>query len=162
MPPAPIPHFLLPRGLPTARTLRTLQQQQQHQRQLGLTSRISRKCFSSTSPVSKAKNIDKSRTLSQPDKFRPPSHPQRLVNQTRTTPSGQPINYGPRLTSEQREAQNKKQYPNMFPPEGTVMHRFLTNRWIHVWIAMVYTPSSSSVKPNTGTILMGLKNDRAS
>ncbi|KAJ5595929.1 hypothetical protein N7450_002387 [Penicillium hetheringtonii] len=134
MPPASIPHFLLPRGLPTARTLRTLQQQQQQQ--LSITSPITRQCFSSTSPVSKAKNIDKSRTLSQPDKFRPPSHPQRLVNPTRTSPSGQPLNYGPRLTAEQREAQNKKQYPNMFPPEGTVMHRFLTNRWIHVWIAM--------------------------
>lgn len=136
MPPAPIPHFLLPRGLPTARTLRTLQ----HQQHIGLTTtRAPRQCFSSTSPVSKGRNTDKSRTLSQPDKFRPPSHPQRLVNPARTSPSGQPINYGPRLTAEQREAQNKKQYPNMFPPEGTVMHKFLTNKWIHVWIAMVRT-----------------------
>lgn len=150
MPHAPIPPFLLPRGLPTARTLRTLQRQQH----IGLTNRAPRQCFSSSSPVSKAKNVDKSRTLGQPDKFRPPSHPQRLVNPARTAPSGQPINYGPRLTAEQREAQNKKQYPNMFPPEGTVMHKFLTNRWIHVWIAMVRphsqfsfpnsTPSSSS------------------
>ncbi|CAI7627964.1 unnamed protein product [Penicillium manginii] len=132
MPPASIPHFLLPRGLPTARTLRTLQQQQY----IGLTTRASRQCFSSTSPVSKGRTTDKSRTLSQPDKFRPPSHPQRLVNPARTSPSGQPINYGPRLTAEQREAQNKKQYPSMFPPEGTVMHKFLTSKWIHVWIAM--------------------------
>ncbi|KAJ5089778.1 hypothetical protein N7532_008462 [Penicillium argentinense] len=132
MPATPIAPFLLPRGLPTARTLRTLQQHQ-----IGLPTRRAapHQCFSSTSPVSKAKNVDKSRTLAQPDKFRPPSHPQRLVNK-RTSPSGQPINYGPRLTPEQREAQNKKQYPNMFPPEGTVMHKFLTNRWIHVWIAM--------------------------
>lgn len=135
MPPAPIPPFLLPRGLPTTRTLRSLQHQ--HQQISLLKTRTPRQCFSSSSPVSKAKNIDKSRTLSQPDKFRPPSHGQRLVNPTRTTPSGQPVNYGPRLTAEQREAQNKKQYPNMFPPEGTVMHKFLTNRWIHVWIAMV-------------------------
>lgn len=116
MPPASIPHFLLPRGLPTARTLRTLQQQQQQQ--LSITSPITRQCFSSTSPVSKAKNIDKSRTLSQPDKFRPPSHPQRLVNPTRTSPSGQPINYGPRLTAEQREAQNKNNIRICFRQKG--------------------------------------------
>ncbi|KAJ5688719.1 hypothetical protein N7462_003111 [Penicillium macrosclerotiorum] len=126
MVPAPIPAYLLPRGLPTAQTLRTLQQTRQH----------ARRCFSATSAVAaKAKTTDKSRILAQPDKFRPPSHPQRIVN-PRTTPTGQPVNYGPRLTAEQREAQNRKQYPNMFPPEGTVMFKFLTSRWIHVWIAM--------------------------
>ncbi|KAJ5226000.1 hypothetical protein N7468_007225 [Penicillium chermesinum] len=68
--------------------------------------------------------------------FAHPSHPQRIVDPARVTSSSQPVNYGPRLTAEEREAQNKKQYPNMFPPEGTVMHKFLTSKWIHVWIAM--------------------------
>lgn len=123
MPPS-IPPFLLPRGLPTRTTLRTLQ---------------SRKL--SSTPVLSARNkkpeTNKSRILEKPDKFRPPSHPQRLVTPVARTPSGQPLNYGPRLSSAEREAQNKKQYPNMFPPEGTVMFKFLTSRWIHIWIAMV-------------------------
>ncbi|KAJ5647008.1 hypothetical protein N7490_003380 [Penicillium lividum] len=124
--PSPIPHFLLPRGLPTARTLRTLQH------------RSLNSSFSTTSAVSrmnKKPETRKNRILEKPDKFRPPSHPQRLVSPART-PSGQPVNYGPRLTAAEREAQNKKQYPSMFPPEGTVMFKFLTSRWIHVWIAM--------------------------
>jgi hypothetical protein len=44
----------------------------------------------------------------------------------------------------------------MFPPEGTVMHKFLTSKWIHVWIAMVRTysqcpnssPSPSCIPPH--------------
>ncbi|KAJ6010827.1 hypothetical protein N7451_002239 [Penicillium sp. IBT 35674x] len=126
--PTPIPHFLLPRGLPTARTLRTLQHR-------GLNSN-----FSTTSAVyrmNKAKpETRKNRILEKPDKFRPPSHPQRIVSPAARTPSGQPVNYGPRLTAKEREEQDKKQYPSMFPPEGTVMFKFLTSRWIHVWIAM--------------------------
>ncbi|KAJ5645245.1 hypothetical protein N7507_011256 [Penicillium longicatenatum] len=125
--PTPIPHFLLPRGLPTARTLRTLQH------------RSPNSSFSTTSAVSRMNKSKpetrKSRILEKPDKFRPPSHPQRIVSPART-PSGQPVNYGPRLTAKEREEQNKKQYPSMFPPEGTVMFNFLTSRWIHVWIAM--------------------------
>ncbi|KAJ6096476.1 hypothetical protein N7486_007222 [Penicillium sp. IBT 16267x] len=128
--PTPIPHFLLPRGLPTARTLRTLQHQH----------RSLNSSFSTTSPVSRMnKNkpeTRKNRILEKPDKFRPPSHPQRIVSPAARTPSGQPVNYGPRLTAKEREAQDKKQYPTMFPPEGTVMFKFLTSRWIHVWIAM--------------------------
>lgn len=139
MPPSSIPPFLLPRGLPTARTLRTLQQTQQHASSNGLTTSTTRRCFSETRTVAaRPKRVtDKSRILSQPDKFRPPSHPQRLVNPARTAPSGQPVNYGRALSAEERAAQDKKQYPNMFPPEGTVMFKFLTSRWIHIWIAMV-------------------------
>ncbi|KAJ5905766.1 uncharacterized protein N7473_002682 [Penicillium subrubescens] len=135
MPPSSIPPFLLPRGLPTARTLRTLQQTQHHASSNGLTTR---RCFSETRTVAaRPKRVtDKSRILSQPDKFRPPSHPQRLVNPARTAPSGQPVNYGRALSAEERAEQDKKQYPNMFPPEGTVMFKFLTSRWIHIWIAM--------------------------
>ncbi|KAJ5826258.1 hypothetical protein N7474_003396 [Penicillium riverlandense] len=134
MPPPPIPQFLLPRGLPSTRVLRTLHQRQQQ----GILNTPSSRAFTSTRHTfakSKNQEHDKSRTLGQPDKFRPPSHPQRRVVNP-SSRSGQPINYGPRLTAEEREAQNKKQYPNMFPPEGTVMFKFLTNRWIHIWIAM--------------------------
>ncbi|CAL5868196.1 uncharacterized protein PFLUO_LOCUS2420 [Penicillium psychrofluorescens] len=134
MPPPPIPQFLLPRGLPSPRVLRTLQQRQQH----GILNTSSSRAFTSTRHTlakSKSQEQDKSRTLGQPDKFRPPSHPQRRVVNP-SARSSQPINYGPRLTAEEREAQNKKQYPNMFPPEGTLMFKFLTSRWIHIWIAM--------------------------
>ncbi|KAJ5923732.1 hypothetical protein N7454_008977 [Penicillium verhagenii] len=132
--PNPIPHFLLPRGLPSARTLRTLQHQHR-----SLNSNSSPRSFSTTSAVSrmnKKPETRKSRILEKPDKFRPPSHPQRLVTPVARTPAGQPVNYGASLTAAEREAQNKKQYPTMFPPEGTVMFKFLTSRWIHVWIAM--------------------------
>lgn len=145
MSPAQIPPFLLPRGLPTARTLRTLQQTQYASHG---SKASTRRCFSETRSVAaRPKRItDKSRVLSQPDKFRPPSHPQRLVNPARTSPTGQPVNYGRALSAEERAAQDKKQYPNMFPPEGTVMYKFLTSRWIHIWIAMVRV---HSVKPGT-------------
>lgn len=148
MPPKPIPSFLLPRGAPTPQIF----------------TKTTRRAFTSTSAAAaKAKSTpDKSRTLAQPDKFRPPSHPARLVNPARTSPSGQPVNYGPRLTAAEREAQKKKQYPNMFPPEGTVMHRFLTNRWIHIWIAMVRTthvrdyPASTIYLPSPPTYYLDI------
>lgn len=129
--PAPIPAFLLPRGPPSTLMLRTLQRQNV-------------RSFTSTSAaLKKAKNTSpKQRVLEKPDRFRPPSHPQRLVTPSpKSAPPGQPFEYGPRTTEKERIEQSKTQYPGMFPPEGTVMHRFLTNKWIHIWIAMV---SSSS------------------
>ncbi|KAJ6182240.1 hypothetical protein N7485_000882, partial [Penicillium canescens] len=54
----------------------------------------------------------------------------------KNAPPGQPFEYGPRTTPKEIEEQNTKQYPNMFPPQGTVMHKFLTSKWIHIWIAM--------------------------
>ncbi|KAJ5899309.1 hypothetical protein N7495_004053 [Penicillium taxi] len=126
-----IPRFLLPRGLPSAQSLRTLQRKQK-------VSIAGRRCFSATSPANaKAKKpaSSKPRVLEKPDKFRPPSHPQRIVAPRRTA-AGQPVNYGAPLTKAARTAQDKKQYPNMFPPEGTVMFKFLTSRWIHVWISL--------------------------
>ena len=95
--------------------------------------------------------------LEKPDKFRPPSHPARRVMQTSNKNggggapySGQPRNYaGPPLSPEEIEENKKKRYPNSFPPEGTVMFRFLTNRGIHIWISLVYNlpPSLSSIYP---------------
>lgn len=115
MPPPPIliPQFLLPRGIPSKRTL------------LHLT----RRHASTTTDPSKP------RVLEKPDKFRPPSHPARRVVPTR---NGKVVNYpGPRLSEEEKREKAQKQYPHMFPPEGSVMYKFLTNRGIHVWIAFV-------------------------
>lgn len=83
---------------------------------------------------------DKQILLEKPDKFRPPSHPARRVLQTRNgrLVNPGPINYpGPKLSEKEKEELKHRRYPHMFPPEGTVMFKFLTNRWIHVWIAMV-------------------------
>lgn len=68
--------------------------------------------------------------LEKPDQFRPPSHPARL-------PRKKIRNYGPALTQEQEAQQKTKQYPHMMPPEGSFFHSFLTDKWLHVWIAMV-------------------------
>jgi hypothetical protein len=129
--PTPIPTFLLPRGPPSTHILRTLQHQPT-------------RAFSATRPAFKKANANansKPRVLEKPDKFRPPSHPQRYVAPSpKNAPPGQPFEYGPRTTPKQIEEQNTKQYPNMFPPEGTVMHKFLTSKWIHIWIAMVSYP----------------------
>jgi hypothetical protein len=117
-----IPRFLLPRGIPS-RTLRY----------------ASRNFSSSARRAAE----DKPRTLAQPDKFRPPSHPARRVLQTRNGKVSnqnvrEPFNYpGRPLSAKEKEEQKTKRYPNMFPAEGTVLFKFLTTRWIHVWIAMV-------------------------
>src|SRR2546423_5191091 len=69
--------------------------------------------------------------LEKPDKFRPPSHPQRL---NRKPPRQYP---GPPLSESERQAQKTRRYPHMFPNEGTALHWFLTNKWIHMWISLV-------------------------
>ncbi|RHZ57081.1 uncharacterized protein CDV56_102577 [Aspergillus thermomutatus] len=125
-----IPQFLLPRGIPSPRTLHALTRRS-NPSTLATTVPSSRRCASSD-------NSSKPRVLAQPDKFRPPSHPARRVVQTRKgrVVSG-PINYpGPRLSEKEKEEQKHRKYPNMFPPEGTMMYKFLTSRWIHIWIAM--------------------------
>lgn len=71
--------------------------------------------------------------LEKPDKFRPPSHPQRMVPR-RSTPKQYP---GPPLSEEELQTQRTKRYPHMFPSQGTTLHWFLTTRWIHAWITMV-------------------------
>ncbi|PYH99599.1 hypothetical protein BO71DRAFT_415324 [Aspergillus ellipticus CBS 707.79] len=130
MPPVTtIPQFLLPRGAPSPFALRALTLRTTT---TTTTARItSTRCASSTTDKT---NSNKQRVLSKPDKFRPPSHPARRVLQPR---SGAPMNYpGPKLTEQEKAERESKKYPNMFPPEGTVMFWFLTHRWIHIWIAM--------------------------
>jgi hypothetical protein len=72
--------------------------------------------------------------LEQPDKFRPPSHPQRRVRGR----IGQGA-YNQTSTPGEREAQTTRKYPHTFPNEGTFLHWFLTNKAIHLWIALVCT-----------------------
>ncbi|PLN81042.1 hypothetical protein BDW42DRAFT_185719 [Aspergillus taichungensis] len=129
--PHPIPRFLLPSGL---RGLRT-----GISRGHNISSQTKRNLTTTQPKRNSNSNIDPKRTLAQPDKFRPPSHPARRVVQTRNgkIQPREPFNYpGPRLSDKEREAQKNRKYPNMFPPEGTVMFKFLTSRWIHIWIAM--------------------------
>ncbi|KAL2872804.1 uncharacterized protein BJX67DRAFT_19009 [Aspergillus lucknowensis] len=126
MAPQAIPRFLLPRGVPSTKTLLALT----HSTRTAKPPAPSRCASSST----KGNATSKQRTLAQPDKFRPPSHPARRVVQTR---NGKVVNYpGPRLSEKEEAERATRRYPNMFPPEGTVMYKFLTSRWIHIWIAM--------------------------
>ncbi|OCK87273.1 uncharacterized protein K441DRAFT_623398 [Cenococcum geophilum 1.58] len=67
--------------------------------------------------------------LEKPAKFNPPSHGARL-------PRKKPRNYGPAPTEQQKHEMKTKKYPNMMPPEGSFMHWFLTNRWLHTWISL--------------------------
>lgn len=138
--PATIPAFLVPRGAPSARSL--------HLHRLHAPGRqIPHRCpFTTSTTLANESNSNNNnpRVLEKPDKFRPPSHAARRVVQTRNGrvvgggSGANPVNYpGPKLSDQEREEKRTKQYPNMFPPEGTVMFRFLTSRWIHVWIAMV-------------------------
>jgi hypothetical protein len=153
-----IPRFLLPGGI-SASTLRCAGKFSSRRSTIGFERRTTapptrydygRRQFLSTfssllksSPKSmKPSADDKQRVLAKPDKFRPPSHPQRKVLRQRRDGTvidpTEPHNYpGPPLSAEEKEAQKTRRYPNMFPPEGSVMFKFLTSRWIHVWIAMV-------------------------
>lgn len=94
------------------------------------TSSRSRKAASSATPPPSAQGGPI--VLEQPDKFRPPSHPQRLG---RRRP--QPTGYNQGTTGSEREKQKTRSYPHMFPNQGTFMHWFLTNRMIHMWITLV-------------------------
>ncbi|KAL1956931.1 hypothetical protein VTO42DRAFT_6678 [Malbranchea cinnamomea] len=96
-------------------------------------SRLPRRCScrNNSSSSGSSSQSSKQRVLSKPDKFRPPSHPARRVVQH--TPRNYP---GPPPTAQEIEERKTKRYPHMFPPEGTVMYKFLTNRGIHVWISL--------------------------
>lgn len=91
---------------------------------------------------------DKPIVLEQPDKFRPPSHPQKLVR-GRARPNTFGGSYNQESTPREKEAQRTKRYPHTFPNEGTVMHKFLTNKWWHFWITMVRTSNSCYQPPLT-------------
>lgn len=74
--------------------------------------------------------------LEKPTKFNPPSHGSRL-------PRSAPRYAGPQLSAKEQAEQKTKKYPTMMPAEGTFMHWFLTNRSIHMYIALVRPPLQS-------------------
>ncbi|RMD44587.1 hypothetical protein DV735_g498, partial [Chaetothyriales sp. CBS 134920] len=92
-------------------------------------SRISRRPASST-----AHPPDRPIVLEQPDKFRPPSHPARLVKNKRPNTFGS--GYNQSSTAKEQAEQKTRRYPHTFPNEGTVMHKLLTNRSLHVFISL--------------------------
>ncbi|PGH08508.1 hypothetical protein AJ80_07828 [Polytolypa hystricis UAMH7299] len=132
-----IPSFLLPRGI-SQRTIHLLSRRtpsSSSSRQYHATLPLSSK------PPKPSKGGGGARVLEKPDKFRPPSHPAHRVmtnnNARNSKVAAEPRNYpGPALTAKEIEERKTKKYPNMFPPEGTVMYKFLTNRGIHVWISL--------------------------
>ncbi|ORY13709.1 hypothetical protein BCR34DRAFT_561570 [Clohesyomyces aquaticus] len=73
--------------------------------------------------------------IPQPDKYRPPSHGKRMPERDKWSETASRT-YGPKLTAEDKERMKKKKYPNMMSPEGTFMHWFLHNKFIHIWITM--------------------------
>jgi hypothetical protein len=81
-------------------------------------------------------NSSKHISLEQPDKFRPPSHASRLV---KGRSRGSTFNgaYNQSSTDAERDAQRHRKYPHMFPDEGTLAYRVLTNRNGHVLLSIV-------------------------
>jgi hypothetical protein len=85
--------------------------------------------------------------LEKPDKFRPPSHSQRLVR-GRARPNTFGGGYNQASTEKEQESQKSKRYPHTFPNEGTRMHKFLTNKSWHVYITLVRpTPRCRASSP---------------
>lgn len=81
----------------------------------------------------KAGSKPRERVLEKPARFNPPSHSSQRI------PRHQPLPLPP-LTPEQEEERRNKTYPGMRFHQGSLMHWFLTTRWIHVWITLVYFP----------------------
>jgi hypothetical protein len=81
-------------------------------------------------------NPSKPIVLEQPDQFRPPSHGARQAKSRGRVSTLQGA-YNQSSTNTEREAQKKKSYPHMFPEKGTFMNWFLTNKVVHIFIAMV-------------------------
>jgi len=73
--------------------------------------------------------------LSQPDKYRPPSHGRAVPRSVTDQRS-----YGPKLTEEDKKRMASKKYPNMMAPEGSFMYKFLHAKWLHVCITLVQPP----------------------
>jgi hypothetical protein len=92
------------------------------------------------------KDPSKSIVLEKPDKFRPPSHPSRLVN---SRSRGSTFNgaYNQSSTASEQAAQKTRKYPHMFPEEGTLAYRILTNKNGHVNLALVSRRSSRLANP---------------
>jgi hypothetical protein len=121
-----IPRFLLPqRGLIWRARLPAP----------SMTSQTIRHTSKKTTPKKSSKPL----VLEKPTKFNPPSHGARL-------PKAAPRYTGPQLSAEEQAIQKTKKYPSMMPGEGTFMRWFLTNKAIHMYIALVCLPSMHSFR----------------
>lgn len=69
--------------------------------------------------------------LEKPEKFNPPSHGARLPKKTT------PRHYGGDLSAGEVQAQKKKDYPGLAPPDGSWSHWFLHSRSLHLILTMV-------------------------
>ena len=126
-------HTLRPRHLLVLPVELRLQALSLQRRSFSLVQRPSRiPAFQRRNASSTTTDPNKPIVLDKPDKFRPPSHGQRL-------PRGRPrtSGYNQASTAKEQESQRTRRYPHTFPNEGTVMHRFLTNRRIHLFITVV-------------------------
>lgn len=71
------------------------------------------------------------RVLEKPERFNPPSHGARLPRKGTI-----PRHYGGDLSKEEVVAQARKEYPGMMAPQGTLAHRIIYSRWIHMTITL--------------------------
>ncbi|KAI8631039.1 hypothetical protein F5Y19DRAFT_43434 [Xylariaceae sp. FL1651] len=67
--------------------------------------------------------------LEKPERFNPPSHGARLPRST-------PKHYGGPMTTEEVQAQSKKSYPGLPPPNDSWSHWFINSRAIHMVITL--------------------------
>ncbi|KAK0652161.1 hypothetical protein B0T16DRAFT_454554 [Cercophora newfieldiana] len=71
------------------------------------------------------------RVLEKPERFNPPSHGTRLPRK-----GAMPRHYGGDITKEEAVAQLRKEYPGMMAPTGSLAHRIIYSRWIHLTITL--------------------------
>ena len=119
------PHLIRRSTVTTMSSLRLLAPRASltlHPKQLQQRLLVSGIRYASTSPPPKP------RVLEKPERFNPPSHPSRIRSK--------PKYYSP-LSEHERQAQKTRRYPHMMPPEGSMMHWFLTDRTIHLYITLV-------------------------
>ncbi|RDL39024.1 uncharacterized protein BP5553_03364 [Venustampulla echinocandica] len=76
-----------------------------------------------------AKKPSKPLVLEKPAKFNPPSHAPRRFKAAPRYP-------GPKLSQAEETTMKTKKYPHMMPAEGTLMHWFITNKTIHLYITL--------------------------
>ena len=110
--------------------------QQQRQAAKPLAHPVHRRAFRSGSRVSHAASkppaTDRARVLARPERYAPPSHPPRG-----SKPRGKYTYYGGELSATAAEAQKRRRYPHMMPPEDSWQHWFLTSRRLHAGLALV-------------------------
>lgn len=86
---------------------------------------------SSASAAKQQQQPPRHTVLEKPEQFNPPSHGARLPKKGYV-----PRTYGGELSSEQIKVQNTKDYPGMPPPQGSLAHRIIHNKYLHAFISI--------------------------